>query len=213
MDDVFSSILPNASDNQWRLLQALLVSGYKILWITSGSQYKVTNPQSALFHGFARSARAEDPMLVLHTLDVQSTSIPRVSDTIHRLLPCLQDDGHVDNRGEYEYCERGGIIYTSRVLPDHLLNQTEETSFSGTKPVLKDFHTNPHTVRLHCERIGALDSMNFTEVAGNKDNLKDDYVEVEIYAAGLNYKVCYWTVHLRTHFRSNISYLFLDSTD
>lgn len=73
-----------ASNEQWLSLQALLFSNCKILWITAGSQYTVTNPQSALFHGFARSARAE-----YHTLDVQSSSIVSVSDTINRILPYL----------------------------------------------------------------------------------------------------------------------------
>lgn len=98
---------------------------------------------------------------------------------------------YVGNGAESEYCERGGIIYTSRVLPDHLLNRAEDASFLGTQPFLKDFHTNPNTVRLHCERIGALDSIHFTEVTESETELADDSVEVEVYAAGLNYKVCH----------------------
>ena len=42
---------------------------------------------------------------------------------------------------------------------------------------------------MQCERLGAIDSLHYSEVSTTDLPLDNDFVEVEIYAAGLNYKV------------------------
>ena len=188
LDDKFSPVLPNIRADQWKALQNLIVSGHQILWVTIGSQYKVSNPQSALIHGLARSARAEDPTLALKTLDVESAFDLESSKSIYKILLSLEDrssDGGIEN----EYSERDGIIHTSRILPDEFTNQAERESAFGTPPELRAFHGNPFCVRMQCERPGAMDSLYFSEVSTSEIPLGDGFVEVAIYAAGLNYKV------------------------
>ena len=187
LDDIHSPVLPNISSAQWNALQKLISCGKKILWVTAGSQFEVSNPQSALFHGLARSARAEDPALVLKTLDIESGSSGSTPTTINKVLLALQSPAPSD-RIDNEYCERRGIIYTSRVMPDNLINQANHDCASGAVPQLKYLHGNTSCVRLQCERLGALESLHFSEVAV-EEALEDDFVEVEIYAAGVNYKV------------------------
>lgn len=43
-------------------------------------------------------------------------------------------------------------------------------------------------IRLQCERVGTTDSLIYSEVAPHELPLDDNKVEVEVYAAGLNYK-------------------------
>ena len=187
LDEMHSPLLPNINHQQWEALQGLISSGRKILWVTAGSQFEVSNPQTALIHGLARSARAEDPALIFKTLDVESASGCATSDAISKILLSLQTPSPRD-RVESEYCERRGLIYTSRILPDEPLNEAAHDSTSGTVPQLRLLHGNPSCVRLQCERVGALDSLHFSEVS-MEESIEEGFVEVEIYAAGVNYKV------------------------
>lgn len=188
LDEMTSPVLPTISDGQWKALQYLMNSGHSILWVTVGSQFEVSHPQNSLFHGLARSLRAEDPDLVLKTLDVESDSGCETPGAINRILLSFQTPT-LHDIFETEYCERRGILYTSRILLDHGLNQAECDDSLGAVLQMKPFHGNPSCVRMQCERIGDLNSLHFSEVSATENFLQDGFVEVEIYAAGLNYKV------------------------
>ena len=194
LDDVSNPLLPTIGTDQWKALSHLIGSGHKILWITAGSQFQVSDPDKAMFHGFARSARAEDPTLVLKTLDVDTSlnyeSLEAINKILLSLLTCIPGNKETEN----EYCERSGIIYTSRILPDEPVNQAERDSSSGAALQLRSFHGASGCIRMQCERPGAMDSLHYSEVSTMDLPLDDDFVEVEIYAAGLNYKVCLGTV-------------------
>lgn len=190
LDDVSSNpLLPTIGADQWRALLRLIGSGHKILWVTSGSQFQVADPQNSMFHGFARSARAEDPTLVLKTLDVKSASSPESFEAINTILLSLPTCIPGNNEIENEYCERRGIIHISRLLPDDLINQAERESSVGAALQSKLFHGSTGCIRMQCERLGAIDSLHYSEVSTTDLPLDDEFVEVEIYAAGLNYKV------------------------
>ena len=187
LDETRSPVLSNIKSDQWKALQKLIGSGKKILWVTAGSQFEVANPETALIHGLARSARAEDPALVLKTLDVEPNSSYAIADAISKILLSLEPRAPSD-RVENEYCERRGVIYTSRIVLDDPINLAKHDDASGAVPQSQLFHSNPSCVRLQCERVGDLESLHFSEVAP-EGPLEDDFVEVEVYAAGLNYKV------------------------
>ena len=189
LDDISNPLLPTISADQWRALLRLMGSGHKILWVTSGSQFQVSDPQNSMFQGFARSARAEDPRLVLKTLDVESGFSSESVEAINTILLSLPTCMPGNNGTENEYCERRGIIHISRLLPDDLLEQAERDSSVGAALQSKLFHGTTGCIRMQCERLGAIDSLHYSEVSTTELPLDDDFVEVEIYAAGLNYKV------------------------
>ncbi|KAK4222689.1 hypothetical protein QBC38DRAFT_489296 [Podospora fimiseda] len=183
LDDPRTPFLSNVDDSDWKNLRRVLSHGHKlkILWITSGSQMNVFSPSNALIHGFARSLRNEESSLSLTTLDLSSfeNTFLAARSTIHLL----------DSQGtlETEYCEKDGVLHTNRVLPDDPL-----MADNGDGTALREmwFRKNPKTVRLQCERVGAMDSVHFNEVPGTDRSrpVANDEVEVEIRAAGINYK-------------------------
>jgi hypothetical protein len=207
LDDLSGSVLPYIKHDQWQALQNLINSGNKILWVSEGSQYDVSQPQNALIHGLARVARAEDPSLVLNTLDIEPGSGSKASAVINEILLSMQASTprmQIEN----EYCERGGMIYSSRILLDNPINQAEQEASSGAEPRLKPLYGNKSCVRLQCERLGTVDSLHFSEVSTSEVPLEDDFVEVDIHAAGLNFKVFtdsfIWLVRaLLTSFRTS----------
>lgn len=188
-DELSSPILPTIDGAQWRMLHDLIESGSKVLWLTSGSQLSVTNPSAAMINGFARTLRNEDPTLNFKILDVESSTGPATSVATNALLHSLARPAP-KTQIENEFVERNGIIYVSRIEPDELVNQAEKDDMNGADPVSTALHDLQSTVRLRAERLGTLDSLCFAEVDSEELPLKDGRVEVELFAAGLNFKVC-----------------------
>ena len=85
--------------------------------------------------------------------------------------------------------ERNDIIYVSRILPDPLMTQAEKNEAMGAGFVpLLSLHDSQTTIRLRCECIGTLESLHHVETAAHELPLQDKCVEVELAAAGLNFK-------------------------
>jgi hypothetical protein len=156
--------------------------------VTTGSQFEVTKPENSLIHGLARTIRAEDPLLSLVTLDTQSSSGAETVAAIDQTLKYLQK-ATPKMPIETEFVERGGVLYISRIRPDERTNQAEKDERNGAELLIKNLHESETCIRLRCERLGTLDSLRYAEVSDRELPLKDHLVEVEIFAAGLNFKV------------------------
>ena len=187
MDDLSSPLFPSIHEEQWEGIKALSQVGSRILWVTEGSQLNVTQPEKAMAHGLFRTVRAEDPSVSVTTLDVESSSGGQTLRAIDSVLRSLQQPApktHIEN----EYVERGGVISTCRILPNHLINTAEIEDRQGAELRVTDLHKAETTIRLQCERLGTIDSLQYSEVDTSELPLPDDCVEVEIAAAGLNFK-------------------------
>jgi hypothetical protein len=106
---------------------------------------------------------------------------------------------------ENEFVERRGVIHVSRILPDDLINRAKDEDISGAEPQLQSLHDRDSSVRLRCERLGNIDSLHFAEVSATELPLKDDCVEVEIFAAGLNFKVFVFRLSKVEYFTKNFA--------
>ncbi|KAL8895775.1 MAG: hypothetical protein Q9192_003453 [Flavoplaca navasiana] len=187
MDDLTSALLPAIAEGQWESLKALTQVGARILWVTEGSQLDVTKPDRAMAHGLFRTVRAEDPSVRVTTLDVESTSSSRTVGAVDTILKSIQRPApktHIDN----EYVERDGFISICRILPDYRVNHAEKEDRQGADLVDRDLHEAETTIRLQCERLGTIDSLCYSEVDSAELPLPEGCVEVEIAAAGLNFK-------------------------
>ena len=187
MDELSSALLPTIREEQWEAIKALTQAGNRILWVTKGSQLDVTEPDRAMAHGLFRTVRAEDPSVSVTTLDVESTSGIKTLGAIDSVLRSLQEPppkSHVEN----EYVERGGIISICRILPNYPVNHAEEEDRNGADLHVRDLHRAETCIRLQCERLGTIDSLCYSEVDSAELPLPDGCVEVEIAAAGLNFK-------------------------
>ena len=186
-DDLSSPLFPSIREEQWEGIKALSQVGSRILWVTEGSQLDVTQPEKAMAHGLFRTVRAEDPSVSVTTLDVECSSGSQTLEAIDSVLHTLQQPApktHIEN----EYVERGGVISTCRILPNHLINTAETENRQGAELRVRDIHKAETTIRLQCERLGTIDSLQYSEVDTVELPLPDDCVEVELAAAGLNFK-------------------------
>ena len=156
--------------------------------MTSGPQLQVNNPNSALIHGFARVVRAENSSFVLLNLDTEAGSratAPTAIDRLFKVARLAVPKMQVENG----FAERCGIIYISRVLPNDTINQAEKLDTGGGQLQVRSLHDSSTCIRLQCDQLGTMDSLQFSEVSETELPVPDNFVEIEIYAAGLNFKV------------------------
>jgi hypothetical protein len=122
------------------------------------------------------------------TLDTQSSSGAETVAAIDQTLKYLEKPTHKMPM-ENEFVERGGVLYISRIRPDERTNQSEKDERNGAELQIKNLHESETCIRLRCERLGTLDSLRYAEVSDRELPVEDHLVEVEIFAAGLNFKV------------------------
>ncbi|KAI1083471.1 PKSKA1 [Whalleya microplaca] len=187
LDELFINVIDRLDNEQWKLLKAITQQRCRLLWVTAGGHLNVTDPTMACVAGLLRTIRAEEQLEVM-SLDVamstgESTTLA-ISSCLERLCATKLDRGQMD----YEFVERAGVVHISRLLPDPKLNQLQSSEVSARNTETVSLHDCDTLLRLQCERLGSMDAINFSEAAPEPVPLKDGELEVEIYAAGLNYK-------------------------
>jgi hypothetical protein len=188
LDELFGQVLTQANAEQWEALKSLITPGNNLLWVTKGAQYKVTDPNTALAHGLFRVIRMEDANAKLTTLDVQSSTSPATGWAIDAVLRSLRND-RPKTFAETEYAERDGILYVHRVVPDSLVNDFKSDEKDGAAPVLRSLHGTKAQVSLRAERLGTFLGLTWCETATSQVPVEPGKIEVEIMAAGVNFKV------------------------
>tara|TARA_R110002003_G_scaffold232_10_gene16791 strand:- start:11320 stop:17916 length:6597 start_codon:yes stop_codon:yes gene_type:complete len=185
LDEMFAPLLTDLKDEQFEALRSLIERECRILWVTAGSQMNVTHPERGLMFGASRSLVLEYPNNILMCLDVESetssTSLDTI-DTVLKHLGTVEVLGRIDN----EFVERNGIIHVSRVIGDDPINAAEKESQEGAPLQDMIMYGHESTIRLTSERPGTLDTLVYTQV--EVPPLKDDEVEIEVIAAGMNFK-------------------------
>ncbi|KAI0502950.1 reducing type I polyketide synthase [Xylaria bambusicola] len=187
LDELQKSVMTNLDKQQWDTLQYLVEKECHILWVTAGGQGSVTDPDKALINGFFRTLRNETPFLTLLNLDVENAS---GEGTIRAITKCVDffRDTEKKNHTDNEYTERNGVLRINRVLPDVVLNKSHEEDSAGRPPEMIPFQSTPGTIKLRAERVGNLDSLQYSEVSVESPPLPGDWVEIEIMASGVNFK-------------------------
>ncbi|KAE8392501.1 hypothetical protein BDV23DRAFT_192476 [Aspergillus alliaceus] len=173
LDELDTALLPTLSFEHWESLKSLLALDKRVLWVSSGSQTTISSPDKAIIHGLGRTVRAEDPLVQLTTLDVSGSSTEATVESVETILEQL---------GQPE------VFHHVESDQDDQVNAVTSETFRGSEPIKQSLHDSPNMIRLRCERVGTTDSLIYSEVAPYDIPPDDNKVEVEVYAAGLNYK-------------------------
>ncbi|KAH6612780.1 PKSKA1, partial [Chaetomium sp. MPI-SDFR-AT-0129] len=184
LDELFAPVMDTLDARQWDILKHITGQRCRLLWLTAGAQLEVEHPLRAAIVGLLRTIRAEE-QLHLSTLDLPSTSSTEATaSALSAVLERLLLPSGPSTATDYEFASRNGILHTARVVPDAALTQLQGSDDVATE----DLHASDTLVQLRCERLGNVDSVHFAEAETEVATLADDAVEVELYAAGLNYK-------------------------
>jgi hypothetical protein len=147
---------------------------------------KVTHPERGLIVGAARSLLLEYPKNVILTLDVESSTSAASLEAIHTALMHMNS---AENLGQenHEFVERDGMFSISRVIAEHRVNKAEKESQEGAELQQGILYNHKSTIRLISKRPGTLDTLVYAKVP-EVPLLKDDEVEIEVHAGGMNFK-------------------------
>ncbi|KAI1073750.1 hypothetical protein F5B20DRAFT_586947 [Whalleya microplaca] len=187
VDELFQTVTSSITSQQWDMLQAIVQKECNILWVSKGGQMAVTDPDRAAAPGLLRTIRSEELGLRLIALDVQESTGPQ---TVHAINQCLQllKNSETGARKDSEFAERGGVIHTPRVVADQALNEAKFEPIRGREPQVEDLSEKKTPVCLGVERIGTIESLQYAELSSSPLPVREGFIEVEVFAAGVNFK-------------------------
>lgn len=147
-----------------------------MVWVLQGTFMGASNPEMAKFAGFLRTARNENRLSRLVTLDLDPQPTSAAATAILQAL-----DKSVD---EEEVAIRGNDAFSPRLAVDDELNSKLDDSKPSRQPLPDDTPVN-----LEIGHIGRLDTLYF---APNEDILNeplgDNQIEFKVLASALNFR-------------------------
>ena len=180
-------VLSTASERQFASIQNITNHASKVLWVTGGNLAKSQKPDSSIVFGLARTLMAEQPSLKISVVDVDDPCND-VDLTISNLFAVLEQERTCTEPVDHEYLQKAGVLHVSRLIADHEANSIFHERKTA-QPLLKPLG-EIRSSKLSIQEPGQMDTLYFTP---NPDVsfLRDDDVEVQIKAVGVNAKDLY----------------------
>ena len=181
-------LLDNVTEATWTTVKTMCLTAKQLLWVTEGAGLHPKRPEVSKVTGLSRSVCSERGQQLFHTLTVENSCTgPNVVDFTFRVLKkVLTSD---DPQLESEFVEASGMIHVGRAVPDGALNDAIELGISRRGQIVEKIGEHPkRPLRLTIDSPGLLDTLHFFEDDCMSRSLGDDEVEVEVFAASLNFK-------------------------
>ncbi|KUJ12390.1 uncharacterized protein LY89DRAFT_722023 [Mollisia scopiformis] len=182
------SVFFDLNDQDFVNFKYMVQRSNKVLWITHGGGEHALRPESDIILGLSRSLRSEKSNLNFVTLALEdissiSTAVNNVMKVVKKtLLPLAESN-------ESEYMERNGLMCLSRITEANDLKFNINSKAMTRKPEMKKFGGNSgQGLEVAIESIGLLDSLCFVEDSEFERPLDANEVEIEVKAAGINFK-------------------------
>ncbi|KAI7968609.1 hypothetical protein EIK77_006628 [Talaromyces pinophilus] len=177
-----------------------------LLWVTEGgaSIENTTRPESAIFHGLARSLRSEYEDFPLITADFAAIDRKRPEGAAEQLVTLLRKTLENPKAQDPEYWHDGVCWHVNRCLESVDMNAdiakrvaSNNNDNSGAASALgagkaklesQPFYQAGRPLKLKIDSPGLLDTLMFEEDLSIAEPLGDDDVEVEVKASGINFR-------------------------
>lgn len=170
------------NDQEMAQLKVITDNATELIWVTSGGVLKGQTPEISLVSGLSRAIMLEQPSLRFYTFDIDDveSNMEQASRNILSIFQQPQEYLH-----DFEFVQEQGVVHVSRFIADDDLNSRFRQKVGG-QAVLKTLE-EASPARLHIEKVGLFDTIYFQQE--DSTPLKDDFVEVDVKAVGLNAKV------------------------
>ena len=198
-----SSMLRNANEASWEAIKSLATGSKGIMWVTRGACFpESSSPDLALASGLLRTLRTEIGGPLVH-LDLEPgidlLAGEQLSQTLTRVyrhaLETYEEqglrDGDFGGDPELEFIERNGTIQLLRFTEDADVEHFVTSRAGVLHPSVQSMKTGPQAERrlkVEVAQLGMLDSMYFGDDARVAGPLGANEIEIEIRAAGLNFR-------------------------
>ncbi|KAJ4293019.1 hypothetical protein N0V88_005683 [Collariella sp. IMI 366227] len=189
----YQAFLTDVSEKDWVALKKLVLhDAWDVTYVTRGGTVESDNPLSNAMTGLARSIRSENPGLSFATLDLDYNKPLDTEDTVTGAYKAFVTvcASRGNPRADWEYAVRDGVPMVQRALLEKGMNDLALTHHVLPKPEPGPFKQPGRPLRLEVGTPGRLDTLQFNDdkTAAEEVPLEEHEVEIEIKAAGLNFK-------------------------
>ena len=192
-------LLTDANEKQFQQVLSMASKCKGLLWVSRGATINCEEPQRSLHLGLLRTLRNEYEGKQYVSLDIDpSRKLSWTSETLSTITnvfsaALMRGSGR---KLDFEYAERGGIVYIPRAYKNTHLNDTVDRwtpTIHDHSPVAlteKPFQQiDGCQLRMDIETPGLIDTLYFREVDEDAEgSLPDGWVEIEPRAFGLNFR-------------------------
>ncbi|KLJ11109.1 hypothetical protein EMPG_09776 [Blastomyces silverae] len=172
--DIATPFFKDIEEPRFKAFQGLMdrLGQSGLLWVTKASQMQCHDPSYAQVIGAARTIRNET-LLDFATCEVDDldSSLEEVVEVFAKFQARIDEHSL---KPDYEYVISKGVVNVSRLYPISLENELLSDAFSESR------------VALGMSQVGRLNTLQWG--LREESKLQKDDVEVEVHAAGLNFK-------------------------
>ncbi|KAI2787681.1 Highly reducing polyketide synthase sdnO [Penicillium oxalicum] len=193
LDDVENALLFNPSVEEFENLRNLFITCKTLLWISG--QQKIDHKGSAargLINGMARVARRENEGVKFITIDVQQDVEAPGSGLVKQIVDIAQSSfwpvSESSRSQEHEYAIFNDTIMIPRIQPDTKFNDWIDRVVGEDRLDTLPYQQQGRALKLHVETPGLLNSLRFVEDDTISSTIREDEIEVEARAYGVNFK-------------------------
>lgn len=175
-------------------LQHIIRNSKGLLWVTQGACNMSRHPDSALFHGMARTLRAENESFPLVTADFATVDIQAPRNTSQLLLSLLRFILDHPGAHEEEYWHDGRCWQINRCIESSDMNRVvhdlvDDQPSDGTKKIeLQPFYQPGRPLKMNINTPGLLDTLVFEDDTQVAEPLGPEEVEIEVKASSINFR-------------------------
>lgn len=178
------AFLNSMDETEFANLKQLLSVGHETYWVTKGQQLSESEPSLNLIYGLGRVLRSENPSRPFITIALEcSSNITEDADVLAKLFGMNVLPGEPR---ETEFFMKKGIIHVQRIVEDSVLDENIFSKTVAQERLVSLEEAGP--VELEIQNPGVFDSMRCVPIPTLSPVLKDDEVEVQAHAFGLNFK-------------------------
>ena len=189
--DIEGATLPRCGPTEFEWMRDLIKSASSVVWLSLGDPISASRPESGIMVGLLRAIITETPQTRFAHVSLKDDFAMSLTTTAHLILQrefLLQD---CDSRayGDSEYALYDHSLHVSRLVPDRCLNEDYKVweGFTKARNFLPMDSQGP--LGIHFDKPGLLSSLYFESDPAFLEQLKDDWIEIETKAIGLNVKV------------------------
>lgn len=168
-------------------LQYLLTNVQGILWVVQSAYTNSRNPDANMVTGLSRTLRSEGTLMKFVTLDLDEVKFFSATDAVPAILEVFTTVFATDSKTEEtEFMERGGKLYTPRIVNDGSMNDYVNDQVHPSTTEAARFSDHERPLRGAMKIPGVPDSLIFKDDEGLLLPLPGDHVDIQVKAIGIN---------------------------
>jgi NADPH:quinone reductase-like Zn-dependent oxidoreductase len=194
LGEMHQPLLQKPSSAEFEAIRALALNSKGLLWVTRGGAVDCENPELALSPGFLRSLRQENTGKRYIAVDLDPHRPVLGQDdasVIARVLAATLDHSIADNDSarDFEFAEREGVILIPRLYKDYERNSFISTDAGqSSEPRPEPFQQPGRLLKLEVGTPGLLETLAFSNVPEEDEDMAPDFIEIEPKAFGFNFR-------------------------